>query len=246
MGFSLNKQEFRDAVALRYNLPINGLPEFCVCGDKFNTEHAMTCKKGGFVSMRHNELRDITCELLKEVCKDVEKEPLLIPLTGEKLKYQTANTKDNARLDISARSFWSRGQRAFFDIRVFDPIAPSHIDQNLVDMYRRQENEKKRQYEERVINVEHASFTPLIFSISGGMGKLAQRSYRNLADMISEARAQPFNIVMSWMRCRISFSLLRSALIALRGTRVNRYVHKSVSDTDFESVIVEGHIDCKM
>ena len=45
----------------------------------------MSCKKGGFVSIRHNYLRDLAANMLSEVCKDVEIEPKLTPLTGEVL-----------------------------------------------------------------------------------------------------------------------------------------------------------------
>ena len=82
--------------------------------------HAFNCKKGGFVANCHNDLRDLTASLLDEVCKDVCVEPLLVPLTGETLQFRTANTSDEARLDISARGVWGKEQRAFFDIRVFN------------------------------------------------------------------------------------------------------------------------------
>ena len=39
--------------------------------------------------------------------------------------------------------------------------------------YKSNEQEKKRAYEERVREVEHGSFAPLVFSISGGMGPIA-------------------------------------------------------------------------
>ena len=105
-GFSLNKQEFRDALAIRYNISIKGLPETCACGSKFTCHHAMIYKKGGFISLRHNDLRNITYELLSEVCRGVENEPMLQPLIGETLKYQTAKTENNARLDVSALGLW--------------------------------------------------------------------------------------------------------------------------------------------
>ena len=76
-GFSLNKLEFRDAIALRYDLPVPSLPDVCTCGNEFTPDHAMICKIGGFVSLRHNELRDLTGKMLKEVCKNVEIEALL-------------------------------------------------------------------------------------------------------------------------------------------------------------------------
>ena len=50
--------------------------------------------------MRHNDIRDLTAKILREVCNDVEVEAKLIPLTGEQLQYRSAITGDEARLDI--------------------------------------------------------------------------------------------------------------------------------------------------
>ena len=75
MGFNLNKREFRDAIKLRYDWPVDDIPSTCVCGDAFTVDHAMICKRGGFVTQRHNELRDLEAELLNMVCTDVEIEP---------------------------------------------------------------------------------------------------------------------------------------------------------------------------
>ena len=64
MGFNLNKREFRDAIKLRYDWPVDGYPPTCVCGNNFTVDHAMKCKRGGFVTQRYNELRDLEAELL--------------------------------------------------------------------------------------------------------------------------------------------------------------------------------------
>ena len=61
---------------------------------------------GGYPSIRHNELRDITAELLTEVCHSVGIEPTLQPLTGEQFSYRSANVEDGARLDVVAEGFW--------------------------------------------------------------------------------------------------------------------------------------------
>ena len=55
-GFILNKQEFRDALGLRYGLFLPGLPSHCACGLVFDIDHSMQCKKGGFISQRHHEI----------------------------------------------------------------------------------------------------------------------------------------------------------------------------------------------
>ena len=55
-GLALNKMEFRDALRLRYNLRLENLPSDCVCGEKFGFYHALSCKRGGFISQRHDEI----------------------------------------------------------------------------------------------------------------------------------------------------------------------------------------------
>ena len=65
-------------------------------------------------------------DLLNEVCHGVGTEPSLQPVTGEQFEHRTANREDGARLDIVVQSFWGRDRSsAFFDVRVFNPYAPS-------------------------------------------------------------------------------------------------------------------------
>ena len=83
----------------------------------FNLTHVLNCKKGGFVTIRHDEIGIFNADLLKRVCSDVQVEPQLQPLNGEQVSSGSV-TGDEARLDIRARGFWRSGQSAFFDIRV--------------------------------------------------------------------------------------------------------------------------------
>ena len=167
-GFHLHKRDFRDALALRYGwLPSQG-PTHCACGKSFTVEHALSYPKGGFPSIRHNEVRDLTATLLMEVWHNVSIEPDLQPLTGEQLSLATSNRAEGARLDVAANGFWGgRYERALFDVKVFNPYAPSYRHTPLPTLYRQQENMKKRAYEQRVLEVEHASFTPLVMSLTG-------------------------------------------------------------------------------
>ena len=45
--------------------------------------------------------------------------------------------------------------------------------------------EKKREYGDRVRSVESASFTPLVFSTFGGLGREASIFYSHLADLLA-------------------------------------------------------------
>ena len=66
-----------DALALRYDKFMPGMPSRCICGNPFNPSQAMDCKKGGFVHARHDNLRHLEAAHLSEVCKDVTIEPNL-------------------------------------------------------------------------------------------------------------------------------------------------------------------------
>ncbi len=113
-GFILNKQEFRDAICLRYNWYIKDIPKFCGCGEKNNIVHILTCKKGGYVSMRHNSLRDTIANLMREGgCSDVRTEPALLPVNPNDFSSRT-NTSEGARLDISARGMRSTFEQTFY------------------------------------------------------------------------------------------------------------------------------------
>ena len=57
-------------------------------------EHALSCSRGGFPSIRHNEIRDITADLLSEVCHNVGTEPGLQHVTEEQLTHRSANRED--------------------------------------------------------------------------------------------------------------------------------------------------------
>ena len=43
---------------------------------------------------------------MTELCHDVEVEPYLYPLSCEVMRYRSAVTDDNARVDIKASGFW--------------------------------------------------------------------------------------------------------------------------------------------
>ena len=74
------------------------LPSKCDCGNRFTVEHALSCAKGSFPSIRHNEIRDLMANLLTEVCSEVCIEPNLQPTTTDQLSGPTANSQDGARL----------------------------------------------------------------------------------------------------------------------------------------------------
>ena len=125
----------------------------CACGVQFSVDHAMGCQRGGFIIQRHKKLRDLEAEMLRMVCNDKEVEPVLQEVIGETLNRGT-NKATNVHLDIHARGFWERQRSAFFDVRVCHPNADSYRDLTPKQIYKKHENEKKRQYAERLMEIE--------------------------------------------------------------------------------------------
>ena len=172
-GFDLTRREFHDGSCLRYGWEPSNLPSSCSCGQRFGLEHALTCRRGGYVAMGHDKVRDLFSELLAETCSNVTTEPELQPLDGVSLQTRGANCQDGARLDIKAGGFWgrSRFEATFFDVRVFNPYAASYRSTPPDNTFASHESEKRRLYEERVREVEGACFTPLVFACTGAAGK---------------------------------------------------------------------------
>ena len=216
-GFALHKTDFTDALCLRYGWSPPHLPSHCVCGKAFTISHALSCPHGAFPTIRHNDVRDLTAKLMSEVCHDVLVEPHLQPLSGELLHHKTAKHEDNARVDIRAAGFWGcRHHRSFFDVW---PFAESNQSPCSAATFRRHKAEKRRAYQERIQEVERGSFTPLVFSSSGGMSKAATVTYKRLASLFSDKWNSSYPVVMGWLRCSLGFSLLRSSLMCLHGSR---------------------------
>ena len=176
-------------------------------GGGFEKSHVLTCKVGGFHTLRHNQLRDTIADLLKEVCCNVSVEPHLQPLTGENFPAST-NTQDEARLDVRARGFRDNcDQDAFFDIRVFYPFAPTYQESSMVANYRQHEQKKRREYGLRVREVDQESFTLLVFTTGGGTapeGTVGMLTHLPLGD--SGTRLQRHSLPRTSMFRRFHFS----------------------------------------
>jgi len=104
-GLTLNKQQFRDSLCLRYNLQLADLSSHCACGDRFTVSHALSCKKGFCCTETwwHPEPPHVSAQQSLQECRGRAPPPT---------DRQSTVTSHEARLDIKAGSFWSRGETA--------------------------------------------------------------------------------------------------------------------------------------
>ena len=120
-----------------------------------------------------------------------------------RLHLKSAVTISKARLDIKAGGFWARGARQV--------TSKCYQNKTTSEVFKEQENQKRHKYQQRVLDGEASSFTPLVFGTNGGMGNQFQHFLKHLTYKIAQKDTEPYNTVITWLRMQISFKILRSA-----------------------------------
>ena len=85
--------------------------------------------------------------------------------------------------------------------------------------YQLNKKEKKKNFNERILEVEHGSFTPIVMSAYGGIGKEGNKFYNRLAELLAEKKNQQLSAMTSWIRRKLVFALINSLWMCIRGSR---------------------------
>ena len=140
-------------------------------------------------------------------------------LSGEKFKYNSANRSQDAKLDVRVRGFWGNKKDAFFEFRVFYPFASSLAKKSVEASFGHMSKARKREYQERINQVDNGSFTPMILASTGGTGEEMDVALRILAAKLAEKNNEAYSHVMGDIRARFAYAIARSSLVCLRGSR---------------------------
>ena len=222
-GSALSAEEFCDGLRLRLGLQPTALPPLCDgCGERFTTEHAMSCRNGGLILHRHNDLVTSWGQLCGQAHtpSSVSDEPLIqpsrnIPVEG------TTPTEPSPKLrgNLAVHGFWTRSQTAIFDVRITDRDQPSNRNTDTAKVLLCHEKEKKNKYGALCI-ARRRTFTPLVFSIDGLLGKEAKAATKRLASSLAAKWKRSYSEVCGFVRSRISLlALIRSSSRCLRADR---------------------------
>ena len=106
----------------------------------------------------------------------------------------------------------------------------------LAKVHEQHEKEKKTEYAARVVEVENASFTPLVFSCFGGMSRECSMFFRRLSEKLGEKRNIPISEATCFIRTRISFALVKALVLCIRGSKGARERPCPVSETDIQLI----------
>ena len=97
---------------------------------------------------------------------------------------------------------------------------------------------KTLKYQRRILDVEHSSFVPLIFACTGGAAPGSTKTVQKLAEKLSEKRNESYSDTINFIRTKISFALLRSAILCLRGCKKLKNTYHI--DNAISAIIEEG------
>ena len=116
----------------------------------------------------------------------VEVEPNLQPLGNETFTNSTC-TEAEARLEFSAKGIWgSRFECSFYDVMIFNSYAPINRIKETKDSYFLHEKLKRLKYQDRIVDIEHGSFSPLIFATTGGASPITHKLTRRIPSLIAQ------------------------------------------------------------
>ena len=111
---------------------------------------------------------------------------------------------------------------------------------DISEAYKMHEQLKKLKYEQRIREVEKASFNPLVFSCTGGAGPSASKVIKRIAGKLSEKKEDSYSDIITYNRTKISFALLRSSILCLRGSRA--LLRRGVVEASIGTVVEEGRL----
>ena len=145
------------------------------CGAPFTVAHALSCKKGGLVSNRHNDARDEAGALANHSLQasKITYEPMINNGRGLNDAMQRHATQGSgnqagkeARGDVLVRGLWETGSSCVLDICITDTDAPSYKDQTSKKVLEGHVKKKKDKYLQACLD-RRRTFTPLVYSIDG-------------------------------------------------------------------------------
>ena len=70
-----------------------------------------------------------------------------------------------------------------------------------------------------VMEVEQGTFTPVVFTTTGGMADECVKYHSRLAELIANKKGEGYSSAISWIRTKVSFAIVHSAILCSRGSR---------------------------
>ena len=220
LAMGLDRSQFRDAIALRMGLPFpDPLPSHCPsCGfAPFDVEHALKCKRGGWVSRRHLEvIRAWKRFLIRGGYTAVQEEPLLRPLPPGVFPRPGTTMQLDARGDLSARG--EGGRTMVGDVAIIDSGCPTYAAKPSFVALQDYESRKNTKYFDRI--APYGAFIPLVCTVYGTLGPSAALTAHRVAQAVDPDRDER-SAVVDLHAAVLQAAVIKATSLCLRARSCN-------------------------
>jgi hypothetical protein len=236
-GTGLLADKWRDNVCLQYNHSPLDMPAACgSCGAKMTVKHALLCKTGGLVHIRHDDVADEWRHLCGTALSpgQVERKPRIfscvscwagvaagnttpppLPPPSAETQHQPVATEE--RGNASCHGFWECGRTTIFDMRITDTDAQSFQKKEFGKVLEQHEKEKKDRYLQNCLEMRN-DFTPMVYSVDG----IARREARNVEKRLATHLAGKWNCeylqMVYYVRVRMAIAVVQANSLLIHGS----------------------------
>ena len=222
--WQLTKNDFRDAMNLRFNLLPLDTPMTCVsnqCNEPFTLKHIDICPKGGTITRRHDYVKNILARYAEKAygSAHITVEPHLGELTEEEIEMLSGNTSKGARADIAILDYQNNQTTSYVDVCVISPICDSNKELDISKLIAKTEKKKNDAYALRVKEHLGGNFLPFILTSGGAVGPMAQKVIKQIVLKLSKHSYDNKRMITDELKGDLSMSLVKSRIQGLRCNR---------------------------
>ena len=177
----------------------------------------MSCNKAGYLTARHNEVRNLIGALAKEVTSEVANDPVI--------RKGVAATDDRSAIpelkaDLLIQGFWENDSEKVvcIDFCVHDTDAASSSREVRTALSRKEASKRLKYFLE--CSKRGMSFSPFAMAAAeGSLGPAAMIILNRLSKLLAAKWNRKVASIRSWIQTRIAFAVMRGTSLCLRGSR---------------------------
>ncbi|KAL7480493.1 hypothetical protein ACHAW6_006188 [Cyclotella cf. meneghiniana] len=228
-GTKLTTDDLLDNIAIQCGQRPANLPDQCNgCGAGLTLEHGLSCKRGGLISICHDDVHDEWAHLC---CIALTNSQVVIKPTifygngllasannATQSTPHTANPtntlREEAHSDVLAHGFWNRGRGTSFDVCICDTDSHSYGTTSSSEILKHHVTEKKDKNESACLEC-HRDFTPLVYSVDGMASKDGGTAKRCLAWLLTKTWSRTYSDMANFVCTRMSLAIAQSNTLLL-------------------------------
>ncbi|KAL7474870.1 hypothetical protein ACHAW6_000818 [Cyclotella cf. meneghiniana] len=216
-----------------------------MAGAGLTLEHGLSCKQGGLVGIRNNDVHDKWAHLCSIALTNsrIVIEPTIFNGNGSQAGGNNANPTtpctfniaipttprtanhthslgDEAWGDVLAHGFWNRGRRTVFDVRICDTDSHSYENTSPSKILERHTKEKKDKYKTACLD-RRRDFTPLVYTVDSMASMDARTAEQQIAWLLTKKWSRTYSDMANFIRTRMSLAIVRINTLLLRGNRTS-------------------------